>query len=92
MKRYQECNKIEKIWRSRWKLVVPFVASYYYITRKKVYLDVNTAEGITHTKHFEYLSYKMCWRIARGEVDSKRNFYYTHEEVMKKFNINDEDI
>lgn len=96
MKRYQECNKIQKIWRHRWKLIIPFVAVYYYAARKKVYMDINTDKGLIHTKHFEYMSMKLCWRIAQGDASSKMNHYYTHEEVMQrfenKFNTEDENI
>lgn len=86
MKRYQECNRIEKVWRQRWKLIVPFVAIFYYVTRKKVYMDVSVDNGIVHTNHFDYMSWKLCWRIAQGDSSSKMNHYYTQEEVMQRLN------
>lgn len=95
MKRYQECNRFEKLLRKRWKLIVPFVAAYYYVTRKKVYMDVNVENGIMPTKHFEYMTLKLCWRVAQGDAGSKMNHYYTQEEVMErfkdKFNIEEDD-
>lgn len=76
-KRYQDCNKIQKLWRSRWLLVVPFKAFWYWITAEKVTSDDT---GIS-----EKMSLSLCWDCALGMIQTeKMNFYYTMEEVQER--------
>lgn len=83
-KRYQDCNWFVKLIRNVWFLSIPFIAIYYYLTNKRIYRDEIVDGKLVHTDKFEIMSWVMCWRIARGEIDSKRGHYYTHDEVMKK--------
>jgi hypothetical protein len=85
-KRYQECNWFIKRLRDLWVLAVPFIATYYFITRKKVYKDEIVDDRLMQTDNYFIMNWWLCWRIARGEIDSKRNYYYTHEEVIEKLN------
>ena len=86
MKRYQECNRIEKVWRRRWYIVIPFIAAYNYLSRQKIFLDVSINNELKHTDIFEYMSWKMCWRIALGIAQSNMKWYYTSEEVFERLN------
>ena len=84
MKRYQECNYYEKLWRRRWKLAVPFVAIYYFVARKKIHIDIEVDNEIVHTNHFEYMSWKLCWKLAAGDASIKMNDTYTIDEVWQR--------
>ena len=74
-KRYQECSKLEKFWRRRWYLAVPFLALYHYLF-DKIY-------NPTHDV-FSKASYKEWYHITRGEVEFFMNYFYTEEEMNKK--------
>lgn len=83
-KRYQDCNMITKIFRNLWKLTIPFITMFYFITRKRVYKD-EIIDGVLHnTDEYFVMDLSMCWSIACGEIDMKMNHYYTSEEVKKQ--------
>lgn len=79
-KRFQECNWIEKMWRYRWYLTLPFSWCWYqYI--KPFY--------ITDDKSFERetVNGKMLWKLLIGIAQSKMKWYYTWEEVKERLDI-----
>jgi len=86
MKRYQECNKICKIWRLRWMLLVPFYALKIYFNRTKIFLDFINNDYIVHTNAYKYMSLKECYKISIGQLQMNMHYYYTHEEVMQRIN------
>ena len=74
MKRYQESNKITKLWRRRWYLLIPFKFIYSYVR----YFFAES----------EYkLSAKQKWSIFTGEAQYKMKWYYTTEEVFDRIKI-----
>jgi hypothetical protein len=70
-KRFQECNKMEKLWRYRWYLLLPFV---WLRIKFSILTSKNTEElGMTN---------KNIWKISKGLMQSKMKWYYTMDEVM----------
>jgi hypothetical protein len=70
-KRFQECNKIEKLWRYRWYLLLPFV----WLRIKFSVLISKNVEDLNMTN-------KNIWKISKGLMQSKMKWYYTMDEVM----------
>jgi hypothetical protein len=82
MKRFQECNKIEKLWRYRWYLTIPFLVLFYLIFPLRVYEDEEVDGKLVHTDNYTVPNLKMLWRICVGTMQIKMNWTYTMEEVM----------
>jgi len=73
MKRYQECNFLEKIWRTRWYLVLPFIFLYEYT--KYSY----------KTKTFDKYGANLIWSINVSILQlDKMNYYWESEEVFSR--------
>ena len=70
-KRFQECNKIEKLWRYRWYLLLPFV----WLRIKFSILISKNVEDLNMTN-------KNIWKLSKGLMQSKMKWYYTMDEVM----------
>jgi hypothetical protein len=85
MKRFQECNKIEKIFRYRWYLLIPFIYLYYQFRPFKVYEDEVIDGELIHTDNYFVLKGYQLWRTIKSTLQSKMKWYYTHEEVLEKF-------
>lgn len=73
-KRFQECNKLEKLWRYRWYLLLPFVW-----LKMKTSISLNDVDDLNLTN-------KNIWRLSKGLMQSKMKWYYTMEEVEASFN------
>lgn len=86
MKRFQECNKLEKIWRYRWYFAAPFVFIYDYIKGLKIYEDKWIDNKIVHTPKYNYPNTKLLWKLTIGKMQSKMKWYYTGDEVKKRLN------
>ena len=81
MKRIQECNKLEKVWRYRWYGLLPFIWLACMYKAFKYGKKPGPVEGFWRTHEFYY-------SIRLGEIQMRKmNWYYTHEEVMERFNI-----
>jgi hypothetical protein len=80
VKRYQECSKIEQLWRRRWYLIVPFWAVWNTLFKARVYMDEEVDGKIVHTDKYEHMNFKNWMRILKGSVQSKMHYYYTQEE------------
>jgi len=84
-KRFQECNWIEKLWRYRWYLALPFM----YIWNK-FYMGPIPGHKWDEEKqeHVEvpplYPDGKLVWKITLGLVQTKMHWYYTSEEVFER--------
>ena len=85
MKRFQECNKITKIWRYRWYLLIPFHYIFPTIKRQKIWEDEYDEENetIRPTGNFHYSDKKLRWRLAKSHAQTKMNWFYTTEEVFE---------
>ena len=70
-KRFQECNKIEKLWRYRWYLLLPLV----WLRIKFSILISKNVEDLNMTN-------KNIWKLSKGLMQSKMKWYYTMDEVM----------
>ena len=77
MKRYQECNILEKIWRRRHYLILPFQFVYYeYLIPFKV---IDDETGNVYNPHGKNL-----WKLLIGIVHGDMHWYYTMDEVKEK--------
>lgn len=85
MKRYQECNKIEKIWRKRWYLLIPFQWFWYStVVKFKVYIDEIKDGELVDTGEYEIIRGKNLWSLLKGMAQSKMKWYYTMDEVKER--------
>ncbi len=77
MKRYQDCNRLIKIWRNRHYIPVPFKWVWHnYITP---FNFINEHEGK------EALMGRELWGVLLGVAQCKMEYIYTMEEVNKMF-------
>lgn len=86
-KRFQECNKLQKLWRYRWYLTIPFIYVWHYIKPLKVGMDELVDDKLVHTDKYFVLRGKELWKTIKSTRQGKMEWYYTMEEVkenMKK--------
>ena len=76
VKRYQDCNKITKLFRRRWMLFVPFYAIHLWF---HINLNKKRRKDIPELRYF-----KNCYHIAIGTYQCKMKYYYTTEEAFGK--------
>jgi hypothetical protein len=76
MKRFQQCNKIVKLWRYRWYLLIPFKWLWHSYCFPLPVTDDETLISVN-------LKGKMLWSILIGEAQIKMEWYHTHEEVLE---------
>ena len=74
-KRYQDCSKLEKFWRWRWYIILPF----FVLSRWIMGL-------LSFSKYRDSL--KECYQISIGDIEFKMGWYYTFEEVKEIFEKN----
>ena len=87
MKRFQDCNRIIKIWRYRWYLLIPFRWLWFSLIQEfKVYRDDNKNGEWVHTDFYDVMGGIDLWKLLIGDAQIKMKWYHTHEEVMKLFN------
>jgi hypothetical protein len=85
MKRFQECNIIEKFWRYRWYVAIPFIWLWYSTFGKlKVYRDEYIEGKYVHTNKYDVQRGVNLWRLLVGDAEIKMNWTYTMEEVQEK--------
>jgi len=75
-KRFQECNWLQKMWRYRYYLYIPFKWTYYQM----VGLKVRRHEDPTQ---YDVSRGKQLWRLLKGSAQCDMNFVHTTEEVME---------
>ncbi len=80
MKRFQECNTIEKVWRYRWYLALPFLYLHY----KSKALPINEVDDEGKIIDTIYPDGKLIWKLTKSEIQVKMNWVYTPDEVFKK--------
>jgi hypothetical protein len=69
-KRYQECGPLEKFWRRRHQLRVPYEAVRGWLwERRNLPAD-------------EHETFGVHWSIALGSADLRMNWVYTWEEAF----------
>ena len=88
-KRFQECNLIEKGWRYRWYLLIPFQYVWYMCIKSFVVIETEFDEEKGHvidTNEIYNPRGKNLWRILIGSAQSKMKWYYTSEEVFGRLN------
>jgi len=74
-KRFQDCNKIEKLWRYRYYSLIPFM----FIKTKILNLIYNSEKTEDHISNVK------LWKILIGVIQFKMKYYYTMKEVEEKF-------
>ncbi len=86
MKRFQECSFLEKLWRYRWYLSIPFLYAFHQFFKPlKVYEDQFVDDKIVRTNNYEVIKGDELWKILVGVIQGKMNWYYTSEEVFKGY-------
>ena len=81
-KRYQDCNRLVKMWRHRHYIPVPFKWLYHqYLKPFLIYNDDDDGS-------IEPLQGKLLWTTLISSAQIKMKWYYTMEEVMERFKIN----
>ncbi len=95
-KRFQECNWLEKVWRYRFYIPIPFKWLYYmyikpFIVRETV---LNEEKGcVEDTGQIYNPRGKNLWSILKGTAQSDMKWYWTSEEVFGRLKerLNTED-
>lgn len=86
MRRFQECNNLEKLWRLRHYLYIPFKWLFYTVIAEfRVYHDdddESNAEFVINGK-YDVVEGKMLWRLLIGDAQCNMNWTYTMDEVMR---------
>ena len=72
MKRFQECNKMVKLWRYRWYLLIPFKWCSYHL---KCYFNNDSSE----------FNGKTLWHLLIGDAQINMDWTHTQEEVEEMF-------
>lgn len=89
MKRFQECNKVIKLFRYRWYLLIPFKYFYFtYIKEFRVYEDKIINNKLVNTNDYYILKGKELFETLKSLLQSKMAWYYTMEEVMEEITKN----
>ena len=85
-KRYQDCSKIEKFWRNRWKLTLPFMWLWYQFFKNWYVPITKYQNGKIIEDGKTLLKGRELWEVLQGEIQSsnKMNYYWTMEEVKQK--------
>lgn len=86
-KRFQECNWLEKTWRYRWYLALPFMylwMKWYSDPIPEVDIDEDTGEQKI-VGHY-WPDGKTIWRLCIGIAQGKMKWYYTMDEVKDHLN------
>ena len=87
MKRFQKCNIIEKIWRCRWFLLLPFQWAWYsWIKPFKVYQDDIINGKLVATDKYEIMTNKNLWGLLISDIQIRMEWVYTHEDIMAEVN------
>lgn len=79
-KRFQECSPIEKIWRYRWYLLIPFEAVYTWLA----YIYYSKCE-MEEDEDLSWADFRLHWSLAIGMAQRKMKWYYTSKETTKYF-------
>jgi hypothetical protein len=85
VKRFQECNKVVKLWRYRWYLALPFLFIWRMMKVKQIpgHEWDEEKQEIIETKPMRPTG-KLIWRLTIGEVQCRMHWYYTSEEVFDR--------
>ena len=90
MKRFQECNFLEKLWRYRWYLLLPFLFIKHKFNSLKVYEDKQNDDGEWyHSDDYFIADNELLWSICLGKVQHKMKWYHSMEEVENMFRLKD---
>lgn len=85
-KRFQECNKLEKLWRYRYYLYIPFLFLYHTLIKKLViHIDKFENGKIVPTGEVSYITGNILWSILIGDAQHKMKWYYEYYEIKDKF-------
>ena len=74
-KRFQECSKLEQIWRYRWYLLLTF---------KWIHIKINTLKYKDNHDDILKLTNKNIWKLSKGIMQGKMKWHYTSDEVFKR--------
>jgi len=89
-KRFQECNGLEKLWRYRWYLPIPFqwLWKRYVKPLKITETEFDEEKGyIVETNNVAYPKGKLLWSLLVGQAQGKMRWYWTGEEVWARLRM-----
>lgn len=81
-KRFQECNQLEKMWRRRHYLTLPFKWVWFELFANLEVLP-SSMKGEVVDDPF-YPKGRVLWKLLVGLVQMKMKWYYTMEEVKER--------
>ena len=84
-KRFQECNWVEKLWRYRWYILIPFKWVWYMYIKSFVVIgtEINDESGFVEDTDETYNPKgKELWKLLIGIAQGKMNWVWTYEEVF----------
>ena len=82
-KRFQECNWVEKLWRYRYYMPIPFKWVYYSWFKDFVVIDIETTDPDSpNSDECLILKGRELWGILIGCAQIKMNWVWTSEEVF----------
>jgi hypothetical protein len=87
MKRFQECNRLGKMWRYRFYIPIPFKYLWFMYIKSLVVRETALnveKEHIEDTGEIYNPTGKNLWRLLIGSAQCDMNWTYTQEEVMGK--------
>ena len=83
-KRFQETNIVDRIWRYRFYVAIPFMWMYYMIKGFRVYIDEWEGDELIHTSKYKVYRWGILWKLLIGIQQGPMKWYYTSEEVFDK--------
>lgn len=93
-KRFQDCNKIQKLWRYRWYLLIPIRTLWNWVFGKRIYLHILpdqdddflveqiTAKELKKPIYYKNRNFKQLWKLNTGLMQTKMKWWYTSDEVF----------
>jgi hypothetical protein len=81
-RRFQECGRLEKAWRYRWYICVPFL----WMWHQAFPLLATQEDGTSHK-----IEGRNLWRVLLGSMQYRMSWYYTMEEVQDRIKLLSED-
>ena len=84
-KRFQECNWVEKLWRYRYYMSIPFKLVWFVCIKPFIIkgTELNDESGfVEDTGEIYNPKGKELWGILIGDAQIKMNWVWTSEEVF----------
>ena len=81
--RYQHCKWYVKLWRWRWKLLVPFWTLWLYLSQWPCIWD-ERLNVEPHLRLIDPVGFRTTWHLVHGLVEYRMHWYYEWDEVSRR--------